>query len=120
MIILKHVANLLTHCKLALTEFQMTDADTAGGFSSKVDSPRNSIEVGRDPFKFPCRISVAARVAATRIFLKFQTCLAHFSPTPNSELMRITTSFCACKAKRTPTRDRVRLVVPSALSNVID
>jgi hypothetical protein len=39
MIILKHVADLLTHCKLALTEFQMTDADTAGGFSSKVDSP---------------------------------------------------------------------------------
>ena len=32
MIILKHVADLLTHCKLALTEFEMTDADTADGF----------------------------------------------------------------------------------------
>ena len=42
MIILKHVADLLTHYKLALTEFEMTDADIAGGFSSKVekvDSP---------------------------------------------------------------------------------
>lgn len=41
MIILKHVADLLTHCKLALTEFEMTGADTAVVFSSKakVDSP---------------------------------------------------------------------------------
>ena len=54
MIIFEHVVYLLTHtlthhsCKLALTEFEMTDAD-APKFSSKVGLPRPvSMEVGRD------------------------------------------------------------------------
>ena len=42
-----HVAYLLTHYKLALTEFEMTDADTPGAFPSKVESPTDALEILR-------------------------------------------------------------------------
>lgn len=76
---------------------------------------RNSMEMGRVPFKFPCRI----RVAVTRTFLKFQRCLAHFFFLTKHRNDEDHDKSLRMIAKRAPTRDRVRSVVPFALSNVI-